>query len=165
VRQDLNTPSLDSPAVRAYSDSAQRYCAVVRAHANGSLGRFLRDVEPTLPALYGAAAHLPAVVPDTSDAPEPAADRAEYHKLEGSLAALLGRHDAYREIFDPSETPTIASLFRASSVVISSRYWRTSNTGAALCNPAGESAQPTSSGSGALILPLTGAATLPPRLE
>ena len=96
-------PSLDTPEVRRYSDAVQRYCGVVRAHTVGSLGRFLREIEPALSWLYGAAADLPEVAPDTEEPPEPGAARDEYQRLQGSLAALLGRYDPYREIFDPSD--------------------------------------------------------------
>ena len=94
---------LDTPLSRRYADAAERYTAVVRAHTRGSLGQFLRDVEPALFAVCSAASELPEVAADTEDVPESAEHREEYQKLQGSLSALLGRYDTYRQFFDPSD--------------------------------------------------------------
>src|SRR6266480_3308681 len=68
-----------------------------------SLGQVLHEIEPSLSALYSAAAELPDVAPDSDGVPDVTTERDEYKRLQGSLAALLGRYDAYRDIFDPSD--------------------------------------------------------------
>ena len=100
--QTLNQPSLDTPAVHRYSEAVERYRGVIRAPQR-ALGQFLHEVEPSLSALYSAAAELPEVAPATDGVPDPVSERAEYRALQASLAALLGPYDAYRDIFDPSD--------------------------------------------------------------
>jgi hypothetical protein len=95
---------LDTPAVRRYEDAVERYCTVVRAHADGSLGAFLRAAESALSALYSSAADLPEVSPATEQIPEQKENRDQYLRLQGSLAAKLGQYDAYREVFDPTDS-------------------------------------------------------------
>ena len=94
---------LQSPAPQRYRDAVERYSAAVRGHFQRSLGEFLHEVEPALSALYSTAAGLPEVPPDTEHVPESPGHGDEYRKLQGSLAALLGRYDSYRDIFDPSD--------------------------------------------------------------
>jgi Domain of unknown function (DUF5063) len=95
--------SLDTPHVRRYSEAAERYRAVISAVPQRPLGQFLHAIEPALSALYSAAAELPDLAPDSDGLPDRTTNRDVYLALQGSLAALLGRHDAYHDIFDPSD--------------------------------------------------------------
>jgi hypothetical protein len=99
----VNPPSFDTPAVRRYAEAVERYRVVIRAAPQRSLGQLLHEIEPSLSALYSAAAELPDVAPDTDGVPGHTAERNEYQRLQGSLAARLGRYDAYHDIFDPSD--------------------------------------------------------------
>ena len=96
-------PSIDSPLVRSYWEAADRYRSALLAAPQRTLGQFLREVEPALALLYSAAAELPEVAPDTDGVADKRGDRDAYRKLQGSVAKLLGRFDAYQDIFNPSD--------------------------------------------------------------
>ena len=101
--ETMSSLALDSPAARRYSEAVDRYAAVIRGRNDRPRGLLLRDVEAALAALYHAASELPEIPPDSSDVPEARAEQDQYRAIQGSLAALLGRYDSYREIFDPSD--------------------------------------------------------------
>ena len=75
----------------------------MRSAPQRSLGQFLHEIELSLSALYSAAAELPDAPPDSDGLPDLPTERDEYQRLQGSLATLLGRYDAYHDIFDPSD--------------------------------------------------------------
>jgi hypothetical protein len=75
----------------------------MRKGSQQTVGRFLRDVDTALAALYTTGSELPELEPDTSDVPESDLPKEEYQRLQGSLAAMLGRFDPYRDIFDTSD--------------------------------------------------------------
>jgi len=100
---DVKRNPIDSPSARRYLQAADRFSDVMRKESPGTVGQFLREIDVALATLYSAGAELPELEPDTSDVPEAVLPKQEYERLQGSLAAMLGRFDPYRDIFDPSD--------------------------------------------------------------
>jgi hypothetical protein len=127
---------------------------VERHSATSSREAFLADLHRILPRLYSAALSLPDTgilfpkPPDKGDSdrelPSHDGDRRttdQYFALARSLGALLGQHDAYREVFNPYDPPTepevvgtlsddIADIYR--DLLSGLAHWQRGETGEAL---------------------------------
>jgi hypothetical protein len=70
-----------------------------------ALGPFelLRRVDADVPSLYRAALRLPDVAPATDGVPDSAVDHRRWVVVFNSLRSVLGPHDIYWAVFDPTE--------------------------------------------------------------
>jgi hypothetical protein len=88
--------------VEAFRRDTERYCVGIEGISGATLGSFLALMEECLPALLIGALQLPDVGADDEDlTPHIASDALASIRM--AIGVKLGRHDAYRDVFDPTE--------------------------------------------------------------
>jgi hypothetical protein len=96
---------LRSPEAEEFEAAARAFCSLIDRHAGYDAAQLLVAVEPLLARVYQAGASLTTEVTPTSE--HPADDKVsvdDVQEINHALGAILGRYDAYWELFDPLES-------------------------------------------------------------
>lgn len=101
------------PNSLAFIALSNEYCATMERAADMSASQFARTMLKLLPRLYISATDLSTSGLEEADI-DPAMDEEVYESVRSSVAALLGEHDTYLEVFEEdmkySDTPIAASI-------------------------------------------------------
>jgi Domain of unknown function (DUF5063) len=87
--------------VDAFRHDAERYCAAIEGTSDTTLGSFLALMQECLPALLTDALQLPDVWAGNEDL-TPRISTEALAPIRRAIDLRLGRHDAYRDVFDPT---------------------------------------------------------------
>jgi hypothetical protein len=153
----VDRPAFQHPTLTAFAAEAERFCALVEARSTVEFDTFLVDVHRSLAVLYTLGLALPPGDVLWDDANDDEADdddaeiiievdpdrhsHEEWDVLFKELGARLGARNAYREIFDPYESPNNPAVTGSLADDIADTYhdircglrkWRRFETGEAL---------------------------------
>lgn len=108
------TPRL-SPNALAFIALCNEYCAAMEHAATAAPVDFARTMLRLLPRIYISASDIRDLGPDIDSIYiEPAMDEDTYEAIRSAIAALLGEHDTYLEVFEQdmkySDTPIAATI-------------------------------------------------------
>ncbi|MCM1349062.1 MAG: DUF5063 domain-containing protein [Firmicutes bacterium] len=102
-----------SPNSLAFIALCNEYCAAMESAATDTPEHFAQTMLRLLPRLYISATDIKESSPDPAYIDE-AMDEEMYETVRGSVAALLGEHDTYLEVFEDdmkySDTPIAVSV-------------------------------------------------------
>jgi hypothetical protein len=121
----LALPGISHPALDAFAEVAASYCRFIDGIDELSAAEFIQGAHRLLPGLYAAGVALPgtgvlfpkpldADADTQDDEPDPSSDardendrgdNAEMTLLAIAISSKVGKHDVYREVYDPYDPP------------------------------------------------------------
>ena len=94
--------AVKSESVSAFLSLAEQYCATIERHEDYSDLEFLQLMDTLLPLLYVKVQGLPDLdVPKRNRTVSVQDTTNQYFETSYPLREKLGKHDAYREVYDP----------------------------------------------------------------
>ncbi len=103
-----------TPNLLAFIALSNEFCAAMESAATSTPAGFARTMLRLLPRIYISASDIRPSGLSDNDFIEPAMDEDLYNAVCSSVAALMGEHDTYLEVFEEdmkfSDTPIAASI-------------------------------------------------------